>query len=109
MVDYILSENNQYNEYFLLHSTLPHDADFKDGIRFIYGNDDTIFEIESAIDHCLSGDAKMSKGFAETITNHINGLQEYCYKSKAFVGSVIPFWDNDSTRFIKSCYEKQIL
>ena len=45
-------------------------------------------------------DAKISKGFAQTITNHINGLQDYCYKSKAFVGSVIPFCDNDSNRFI---------
>ena len=42
MVDRILSENDQYNECFLLHSTLPHETDFKDGIRFIYGNDDTI-------------------------------------------------------------------
>ena len=100
MVDCILSENDQYIECFLPHSTLPHEADFKDGIRFIYGNDDTVFEIESAFYHCISADAKMSKGFAEIIINHIIGLQEYCYKSKAFDGSVIPFWDNDSNRFI---------
>ena len=100
MVDCILSENDQYNECFLLHSTLPHEPDFRDGIRIINGNDDTIFENQKAIGHCISADAKMSKGFAETISNHINGLQEYCYKSKAFVGSVIPFWDTDANRFI---------
>ena len=44
MVDCILSENDQYNECFLLHSTLPHEPDFRDGIRIINGNDDTIFE-----------------------------------------------------------------
>ena len=91
MVDCILSENDQYNECFLLHSTLPDKPDFKDGIRIINGNDDTIFENQTTIAHCISADAKLSKGFAETITNHNNGLQEYCYKSKAFVGSVIPF------------------
>ena len=98
MVDCILSENDQYNECFLLQSTLPHEPDFRDGIRIINGNDDTIFEKQTAIAHCISADAKLSKGFAETISNHINGLQENCYKSKAFVGSVIPFWDNDANR-----------
>ena len=76
MVDCILSENDQYNECFLLHLTLPHKADFKDGIRFINGNDDSLFEIETAIAHCISAYAKMSKEFAVTITNHIDGLQE---------------------------------
>ena len=98
MVDCILSEIDQYSEWFLLHSTLPHEADFKDGIRVTHENDDTIFENQTVFAHCIS--AKMRKGLAETITNHINGLQEYCCKSKNFVGSVIPFWDNDSIRFI---------
>ena len=106
MVDCILSENDQYNECFLLHSTLPHEPDFRDGIRIIIGNDDTIFENQTAIAHCISADAKMTKGFAETISNHISGLQEYCYKSKAFVGSVIPFWDNDANRFIYNLVTK---
>ena len=48
----------------------------------------------------------MSEGFAETITNDNNGLQGYCYKSKAFVGSVIPFWDNNSNRFIYNLVAK---
>ena len=106
MVDCMLSENDQYIECFLLNSTLPHEPDFRDGIRIIDGNDDTIFENQTAIAHCISADAKMSKGFAETISNHINGLQEYCYKSKAFVGSVIPFWDNDTNRFVYNLVTK---
>ena len=107
MVDCILSENDQYNECFLLHSTLPHEPDFRYGIRIIDGNDDTIFENQTVIAHCMSADARMSKGFAETNhSNHINGLQEYCYKSKAFVGSVIPFWDNNATRFINNLVTK---
>ena len=76
MADCILSENDQYNECYLLHLTLPHQTDFKDGIRINNGNDDTIFGNQTAIAHCLSADAKLSKGFAKTITNHISGLQE---------------------------------
>ena len=106
MVDCILSENDQLKECFLLHSTLPYEPDFRDDIRIINGNDDTIFENQTAIAHCISADAKMNEGFAETISNHISGLQEYCYKSKAFVGSVIPFWDNDSNRFIYNLVPK---
>ena len=86
MVDCILSGNDQYNECFLLHSTLPHEPDFRDGIRLINGTDNTLFENQTAIAHCISADAKMSKEFAGTIINHINGLHEYCYKSKVFVG-----------------------
>ena len=54
----------------------------------------------------ITADAKMSKGFAETITNHINGLQDYCYKSNVFVGLVIPFWDNDAKSFIYNLVTK---
>ena len=106
MVDCILSENDQYIECFLLHSTLPHEPDFRDGIRINNGNDDTSFENQTAIAHCISADAKMSKGFAETISNYISGLEKYCYKSNTYVGSVIPFWDNDANRFIHNLVTK---
>ena len=82
------------------------EPDFRDGIRITIRNDDTIFENQTAIAHCISADAKMSKGFAETISNRINGLQDYCYKSKVFVGSVIPFWDNNAKRFIYNLVTK---
>ena len=49
MVDCILSEKDQYNECFLLHSTLPHEPDFRDGIRINNGNDDTILKSNG---HC---------------------------------------------------------
>ena len=105
-VDCKLSGNDQYNECFLLHSTLPHEPDFRDGIRIINGNNVTTFENRTANAPSISADAMVSKGFAETITNHINGLQECCYKSNAFVGSVIPFWDNDANRFIYNLVTK---
>ena len=44
----------------------------------------------------------MSKEFAETICRRVNGLQEYCRKTKATVGSALPYWDPQSNNFIKS-------
>ena len=76
MVDCILSENDQYNECFPLHSTLTHEPDFRDDIRIINEKYGTTFERRTAIAHCISADATMSKGFAETIASHINGLQK---------------------------------
>ena len=77
MVNSILTENDQYNECFLLHSTVPCEYDLQDKIQILNGNDETIFQANTAIAHCVSADAKMSKGFAETICCRVNGLQEY--------------------------------
>ena len=106
MVNSILAENYQYNKCFLLHSTVPHEPDAKNNILIQNGNSETIFETKFAIAHCISADAKMSKGFAETICTRISGLQEFCRKSKPFVGSVIPFWDDESNRFIYNLVTK---
>ena len=78
MVNSILTLNDQYNECFLLHSTVPCEPDLQDKIQILNGNDETIFPANTAIAHCISADAKMSKGFAETICRKVNGLQEYC-------------------------------
>ena len=91
IVNCILSENDQYNECFLLQSTLPHETDFQYGIRIINGNDDTFCECQTAIAHCISADAKLSEGFAETITNNINELQKYCYNQKILLAQSFLF------------------
>ena len=77
MVISILSENDQYNECFLLHSTVPCEPDMQDKIQILNGNDETLFQDNTAIVHCISADAKMSEGFAETICRRVNGLQEH--------------------------------
>ena len=80
MVNSILTGNDQYNEWFLLHSTVTCEPDLQDKIQILNGNDETTFQANTAITHCISADAKMSKGFAETICRKVNGLQEYCHK-----------------------------
>ena len=48
----------------------------------------------------------MSKGFAETICRKVNGLHEYCRKTKAIVGSVLPYWDPESNNCIYNLVTK---
>ena len=82
IVNSIPTENDQYNECFLLHSTVPCEPDLQDKIQILNGNDETIFQANTAIAHCISADAKMSKGFAATICRGVNGLQEHCRRDQ---------------------------
>ena len=72
----------------------------QDRLQTLNGNDEAIFQANTAIVHCISADAKMGKGFAETICRRVHGLQETCRKTKPFVGSIIPYWDPESNNFI---------
>ena len=78
--------------------TIPceHKPDESNKIEIINGNAETIFEMDTAIAHCISADAKMGKGFAKQICERMSSLQEYCRGSNSFVGSVIPYMDNSN-------------
>ena len=91
MVNSIITENDQDNECFFFHSTVPCEPDLQGKIQILNGNDETIFQANSASAHCISADAKMSKRFAETICRRVNGLQEFCRKAKITIGSVLPY------------------
>ena len=59
-----LSTNEQNNDCFLLHSTSP--SQFPDEfLQIVYGNKNSILEQPNSIGHCISADARMSKGFAQ--------------------------------------------
>ena len=106
MVNSILKEKNQYNECFLLHSTVPCEPDLRDKLQILNGNDETNFHANTAIAHSVSDDAKMSGGFAGTICRRMNGLQEYCQKAKATVGSALPHWDPERNNFLYNLINK---
>ena len=106
MVNSIFTENDQYNKCFLLQSTVPCEPDMQDKIQILKGNDETIFQANTAIAHCISADAKMSKGFAETICRRVNGLHEFCRRAKTSVGSALPYWDPESNNFIYNLVTK---
>ena len=68
MVISILREKNQFNENFLFHSTVPCHPDMQDKIKILNGNCETICQANNAIAHCISANAKVSKGFLEKPT-----------------------------------------
>ena len=106
MVNSILTENDQYNEGFLLHSTAPCEPNTQEKIQILNGNDESIFQTNTAIAHCISADAKMSKGFAKTIWRRVNGLHEHCRRAKAIVGSALPYWNPESFNFMYNLITK---
>ena len=99
IVNSILTESDQNTECFLLHSTIPCEPDLQDKIQILNGNDETFFQAKTAIAHCISADAKMSKGFARKFCRKVNGLQEYCRRAKTIIGSALPFWYSESNNF----------
>ena len=57
----ILSTKEQYNDCFLLHSTIPSQLP-DEFLQIVYGNENSILEQPNSIGHCISADAQMSKG-----------------------------------------------
>ena len=106
MVNSILTENGQKNECFHLHFTVLCEPDMQDKIPTLNGNNETIFQANTAIAHCISVDAKMIKRFAETICRRVDGLQKFCRKAKTTVGSALPYWDPESNNFIYNLVTK---
>ena len=106
MVNLIFTEKDQYNDCFLLHSTVPCETDMQDKLQILNGNDKTFFQSNTAIAHCISADTKMSKEFAETNCHTVNGLEEYCRKNKATVGSTPSYWHPESNNFLYNLVTK---
>ena len=73
----IISTNERYNDCFLLHSTVPAQSS-DDFLQIIYGTEDSILLQPNSIGHCISEDARMSKGFADFLSHRIPGLRPTC-------------------------------
>ena len=109
MMTSILMENDQFNKCFLFHSTVPCGPDIQDEMQIPNGNDESIFQANSATAHCVSADAKMNKRFAETICRRVKGVQEHCQKAKTFVRSALSYWDLESNNFINNLVKNQTI
>ena len=95
----IITTDNNYNDCFLLHSTNPaQSAD--DCLQILHGTEDSILQQPHSIGHCISADAKMSKGFAELLSQRILGLRDTCRRTKLLTGQTFPFWDCVGNRYI---------
>ena len=102
----ITSTDEQYNDCFLLHSTVR--AQSGDGsLQIIYGIEDSIFQQHSSIGHCISEDARMGKSFADSLSHRIPGLRSTCRKARLFMGHVYPFLDSTRKRYIYNLVTKE--
>ena len=99
LTSFINSTDERYVNCFLLHSTVPARSSEK-FLQIIYGTEDSILQQPNSIGHCISADARMSKGSDELLSQRISGLRSTCRKAKLFVGQVYPFWASTGKRYI---------
>ena len=59
----IISTDERYNDCFLLHSTVTAQSS-DDFLQIMYGTEDSFLQQPNSIRHCMSADARMSKGLA---------------------------------------------
>ena len=101
----IIATNDKYNDCFLLHSTIPAQSP-DDCLQIIHGTEDSILQQPHSIGHCISADAKMSKGFADFLSQRIPGLRDTCRRTKLLTGQTFPFWDQTSNRYVYNIVTK---
>ena len=102
----IISTDERYNDCFLLHSTVQAQSS-DDFLQIIYGTEDSILQHHNSIGHCISADARMSKGFADILSHRIPGFRSTCRKTRLFMGQVYPFWDSIGKRYINNLVTKE--
>ena len=101
----IITTDDKNNDCFLLHSTIPAQSP-DDFLQTIHGTEDSILQQPHSIGHCISADAKMSKGFAELLSQQIPGLRDTCRRTKFLSGQTLPFWDRVGNRYIYNLVTK---
>ena len=102
----ILLTNEQYNDCFLLHSTIPSQlAD--EFLQIVYGNENSILQQPNSIGHCISADARMSKGFAQILSERVPRLRRTCRRANLLKDQEFPFWDSSSRRYIYNLLTKE--
>ena len=100
-----MTTNDRYNDCFLLHSTMP--AQSADNcLQINHGTEDSKLPKPHSIGHCISADAKMSKGFAQHLSQRIPGLRDTCRRKKLLTGQTFPFWDRVGNRYIYNLVTK---
>ena len=93
----IIQTDDKYNDCFLLHSTIPAQSP-DDCLHIIHGTEDSILQQPHSIGHCISADARMSKGFADLFSQRISGLRDRCRQTKLLSGQTFPLWDPAGNR-----------
>ena len=102
----ILSTNEQYNDCFLLHSTIPSQLP-NEFLQIVYGNENSILEQPTSIGHCFSADAQTSKGSAQFLSERVPRLKGTCRQANLLKDQVFHFWDASSRRYIYNLVTKE--
>ena len=101
----IIQTDDKYNDCFLLHSTIPAQSS-DDCLQIVHGTEDSILRQPHSIGLCIPADAKMSKGFADLLSQRISGLRDTCRQAKLLSGQTFPFWDRARNRNIYNLVTK---
>ena len=102
----ILLTKEQYNDCFLLHSTIPSQLP-DEFLQIVYGNENSILQQPNSVGHCISADAQMSKGFAQFLSERVPRLRRTCRRANLLKDQVFPFWDSSSRRYIYNLVTKE--
>ena len=95
----IISTDERCNDCFFLHSTVP--AQSSDAfLKILSGKEDSTFHQPNSIGLCIYADARVSKGFADSLSHRIPGLISTCRTAKLFMGQNFPFWDSTGKGYI---------
>ena len=89
-----------------MHSTVPAQPT-DEYLQIVYENEKSIIQQPKSIGHCISADAKMSKGFADFHSRKIPGLSPTCKKANLIMGQVFLFWHSTGRRYIYHLVTKQ--
>ena len=101
----IIATDERYNDCFLLQSTIPAQSS-DEFLQIVYGTETSIIQQSNSIGHCISADAKMSRGFADFLSHHIPGLRPTCKKARLSKGQVFPFRDTLNRRYVYNLVTK---
>ena len=86
----IIPTDDKDNDCFLLHSTTPAQSP-DDCLQIFHCTEDSILQQPHSIGHYIYADAKMSKGFAELLSQQIPGLRDMCRRTKLLTKQTFPF------------------
>ena len=76
----ILSINEQYNDCFLLYSTIPSQLP-DEFLQIVYGNVNSILEQPNSIGHRIYAGAQMKKGLAQFLSERVPRLRRTCRRA----------------------------
>ena len=102
----ILSPNEQCNDCFPLHSTIPSQS-HDEFLQIVYGNENSILEKLNSIGHCISLDDQVSKGIAQFLSERVPRLRRTCRRANLLKDQVLLFWDCSSRRYIYNLVTKE--